>query len=529
MDKFITAGEKMGLTGRDLRDFVTEQMDKERQERAAHRELEKAKAETEKKKAEADVETAKAKAEADVESAKIKIQIEAETTKAKLDAEIQQKNLELEFQLKQHKQQLEHERELHKTKKDNSSRDSITIPQAPQLPMFVDGTDDMNSFLERFERIAKIQGWESENWAIMLSTLLSGTALDVYARLSSADAMNYKLVKMALLKRYNMTEEGFRSKFRSARPQKGENPSQFITRIRCYLNHWIDMAEIKSFDAFKDLIIREQFDNICPQELTQHLKEDQFVSMENMCEQAERYLEAHGQTLYSDTRKERSHIQPIDSNRPEAYTGSEQDRDSKSEYRQGKECYNCHKIGHIKTECRQQNGGNEQQCTNCKLFGHLAEVCRNTGTVIAGTMCVQNSSDRTKCTIGKRGYGTSLKTSKGIVGNHAVNIIRDSGCNSICVNKNLVSKKQMTGNFKVCKLMDGSEQKLPTALIDIDTPYLRKCNVTAVCLEKPIFDLVIGDVPGASCMCSPDLEWSSKAMPTISHYPEYDTWTEPDD
>ena len=193
--------------------------------------------------------------------------------------------------------------------------------------MFVDGTDDMNSFLERFER-AKIQGWESENWAIMLSTLLSGTALDVYARLSSADAMNYKLVKMALLKRYNMTEEGFRSKFRSARPQKGENPSQFITRIRSYLNHWIDMAEIKSFDAFKDLIIREQFDNICPQELTQHLKEDQFVSMENMCEQAERYLEAHSQTSYSDTRKERSHIQP---KTPTDQRHREQDRDSKSD------------------------------------------------------------------------------------------------------------------------------------------------------------------------------------------------------
>ena len=88
------------------------------------------------------------------------------------------------------------------------------------------------------------------------------------------------------------------------------------------------------------------------------MKEDQFVSMENMCEQAERYLEAHSQTLY-DTRKKRSHIQPTDSNRTEAYTGSEQD--TKSECRQGKECYNCHKIGHIKTECRQQNGGTEQQ------------------------------------------------------------------------------------------------------------------------------------------------------------------------
>ena len=127
----------------------------------------------------------------------------------------------------------------------------------------------------------------------MLSTLLSGIALDVYASLSSDDAMNYKVVKTALLKRYNMTEESFRSKFRNTRPQQGENPSQFTTRIRSYLNHWIEMAEIKSYDALKVLIIREQFNNICPQELMKHLNEDEFVSMENMCEQAERYLEAH--------------------------------------------------------------------------------------------------------------------------------------------------------------------------------------------------------------------------------------------
>ena len=507
----------MGLTGTDLRAFVTEQMDKARQERAAHRELERAKAEA---KAEAAKAEAKA-AIANTETEKQKIQMDAEATKAKLDAETQQKNLELEFQLKHYKQQLEHERELNKTKNGNTSRDLFTIPQTPNLPMFADGTDDMNSFLERFERVAGIQGWESRNWAIMLSTLLSGIALDFYARLPSDDAMNYQVVKTALLKRYNMTEEGFRSRFRNAGPQKGENPNQFITRIRSYLNHWIEMAEIKSYDAFKDLIIREQFSNICPQELTKHLKEDEFVSMENMCEQAERYLEAHNQTLYNDTRKEKPHIQATYDNRTETYAGSEQNRDAKPEFRQGKECYNCHKIGHIKTECRQQNGGNEQQCTNCKLFGHLAEVCRNTGTVIAGTMCVQNSSDTPNFSTGTKGYGTSLKTSKGIVGNHVVNIIRDSGCNSICINKNFVSKKQMTGNLKVCKLMDGMEQKLPTALIDVDTPYLRKRNVTAVCLEKPIFDLVIGDVHGASCMCSPDLEWSSKALST-SHYQEYD-------
>ena len=55
---------------------------------------------------------------------------------------------------------------------------------------------------------------------------------------------------------------------------------------------------------------------------------------------------------------------------------------------------------------------------------------------------------------------------------------------------------EMMGDYKVCKLVDGSEQKLSTAFVDIDTPYLRRRHVLAVCLDKPAFDLIIGDVEG---------------------------------
>ena len=63
--------------------------------------------------------------------------------------------------------------------------------------------------------------------------------------------------------------------------------------------------------------------------------------------------------------------------------------------------------------------------------------------------------------------------------------------------------------------MDGSELKLPTAIIDIDTrsPYLKRHHVTAVCMERPSFELVIGDVEGAACKCNPNRQWQSKDMP----------------
>ena len=113
-------------------------------------------------------------------------------------------------------------------------------------------------------------------------------------------------------------------------------------------------------------------------------------------------------------------------------------------------------------------------------------------------------------------FGAQKKTLKGKVGEHIVETFQDSGCDSVCVNRRLVMNNEMTGDYKVCKLVNGTEQKLPTALVDVDTPYLRKCNVVAVCLDEQVFDLIIGDVDGAVSKCNPDITWSPEDGPVIA-------------
>jgi len=61
----------------------------------------------------------------------------------------------------------------------------------------------MNSFLHRSEVYADSQGWSKGQWAIYLSALLK-------------DAQDYEILKDPLLKRFNLTEEGFKQKFRPA-------------------------------------------------------------------------------------------------------------------------------------------------------------------------------------------------------------------------------------------------------------------------------------------------------------------------
>ena len=103
----------------------------------------------------------------------------------------------------------------------------------------------MDSYLLRFERYAIAQKWEPDTWATGLSALLQGKALDVYALMPKEDALNYDKLKVALLKSYELTEEGFKRKYKQCRPEKGETFQQFTTRIESYFTRWIDMASIE--------------------------------------------------------------------------------------------------------------------------------------------------------------------------------------------------------------------------------------------------------------------------------------------
>ena len=87
---------------------------------------------------------------------------------------------------RQEREVLELQLTLAKAKQDNES-DSETQSnnnrlraRTPKLPAFNDGKDDIDAYLHRFERYAIGQGWKKDDWAINLSALLTGKALDVF-------------------------------------------------------------------------------------------------------------------------------------------------------------------------------------------------------------------------------------------------------------------------------------------------------------------------------------------------------------
>ena len=244
IEKLHGIGESLGLKGEELKNFITEERkiakqerDEERERRAEERE---------------------------------RVRSEVELTQLKLNLE----------------------RERQRDRDENCESQVKTRP--PKLPIFDEGKDNLDTYLNRFERYASANEWPLNTWATNLSALLSGKALDTYARLSDSEALDYNTLKDALLKRYDLTSEGFRRKLRSAKPEAGETAQQFIHRMRGYLGKWLKLGGYKEeYDDLIEIILVEQFHKSCSKELSMFIRESLPSSLLDLAKIADRYKEAH--------------------------------------------------------------------------------------------------------------------------------------------------------------------------------------------------------------------------------------------
>jgi len=74
------------------------------------------------------------------------------------------------------------------------------LAKVPRMPYFDEEWDFMDNYLGRFERFAESQKWNKTHWAMYLSALLKGRALDVFSMMPAEQANDYDQLKDALLK-----------------------------------------------------------------------------------------------------------------------------------------------------------------------------------------------------------------------------------------------------------------------------------------------------------------------------------------
>ncbi|XP_071089169.1 uncharacterized protein [Haliotis cracherodii] len=485
LEKIIKLGQSLGYEQNELRTFVKEQTELER-------EKEKEKLEREERAREREIK---------------KLELEERKEREKLEWE--KEKLELE------------ERKERKV----GEKQSGAAPKMPKMPPFDDRNDNIDAYLQRFERVAVAQGWKPCHWAAYLCTPLKGKALEVYSRLSVDDAEDYTAVKTALLKRYEMTEEGFHQKFRTARTDKGEIFTQFVVRFENYFNRWIELSGTqKTFEGVKDLLLREQILNVTGRDLSIFLKERKPKDAMEMARLAEQFIEARGtgpvrygkqgsfgQHDKTEVRGKPGENKAPGGTKPKPFIPIKE-----------RTCYNCSQIGHLAAQCKKPK--NNVASIQVSEYTSNVSVVLPDGTDVEARIPEVVDGDATtseRVSEPDVASGSMFTTDhnmpihKGKVNGKPVDVLRDSGCTGVIVRRSKVEDECLSSETQSCKLADSRVLMLPVAWITVDTSFYTG-KVRAACMDTPLCDLILGNIPGVREPSDPDQMWDKDDIQMVS-------------
>jgi len=358
-------------------------------------------------------------------------------------------------------------------------------------------------------------------------------AFEVYQRLPDEEVGDYEVLKAQLLKRFRLTEGGYRKKLKRSNLEPGELPEQFVQRLRRYLEKWRVMAGYKAqYDSLEDMILRDLYFLTCGKSLQTFLKEKGKLSLKEMTKTSNNYHEAHGYPKGNQDKKSNDN-----DNKPYTH-GKSNDGEPHgpsnvalrckncglrnhhtSEYRNPKGdqgntsnmvCFQRNRVGHKQSQCLMlrtnrphktaamqqmtyELSGSKfspHQCNDCRGEGEIKLACGCMMPVVAGALSPDGQvkwkewrSQMTPCCKGRVNDTTTL-------------VLRDTGSTTCVVKSSLVKREQMTGSYELCMLIDGVVKRYPTTIVDLDTPYYTGM-AKVLCMDTPVQDIIVGNIPGA--------------------------------
>ncbi|KAK9504887.1 hypothetical protein O3M35_009058 [Rhynocoris fuscipes] len=203
------------------------------------------------------------------------------------DREFELKRLELIMKTEELKlKQLERSSEINPVYRSQASSNFDCLRHIKLVPKFRES--EVDKYFLQFERVAQNFGWPRDVWTVLLQSVLTGKAGDIYAQLSFDESKDYNYVKQLILKAYECVPEKYRQLFRKRKKNSNESYPQFVAEKRQIFRRWYQSSKVDSFEKLENLILLEDFYEGLPTEVRLYLSQQ--GEIENI-EQAARLVE----------------------------------------------------------------------------------------------------------------------------------------------------------------------------------------------------------------------------------------------
>ena len=244
-----------------------------------------------------EIELEKIRYEAEFKFKDIENQRQFEMEKLKLELERQDKDrvADLEFKMAQLKQQA----------------DLAAISgyaSAPQFPAATNRTvrldrlkdgDDPLVFFAAVEKLFAARNIPVDQQAGQVVELLGPKALDAYSRMSLEDSRDYNCVRATILKRFQISTDAVREKFRTSSMEKGESFVDFSVKLSSWAQAWFQdhNGAMLSAEDIKEVIVMEQFLARVPEDLRTWLLDKKVKTVREAAELSDGYAQVRRRPL----------------------------------------------------------------------------------------------------------------------------------------------------------------------------------------------------------------------------------------
>ncbi|XP_072019070.1 uncharacterized protein [Amphiura filiformis] len=275
---------------------------------------------------------------------------------------------ELKIKQSQSEAKLDHDKNSGQNK-DSQSLEKPTKTKV-KVPKHDDEKDEIDVYLECFEKVAIMNNWNKKNWCLYLVPELTGKAKLAYRRLSKEHITDYDKLKQSILDAYELNAETYRRKFRSKEKGQDQSVKEWVTELQQISEKWIQQSGVKLDDgkAIRELIVMDQVLTKVPRDLRLYLK-DKSSEINNqaskLAEFADKHIENMGGRKWYDNLAKKTH--GTDRSEYKGTTSSGQSKSNPSSYNpagRGKgatggklnstaerRCYSCQELGHISSQC----------------------------------------------------------------------------------------------------------------------------------------------------------------------------------
>ena len=247
------------------------------------------------------------------------------------ETEARRHQTEMQEQMEMIKRLVESARPLAaETRTSTTAEDGHRTPRDKLVLTKFEEGEDVEAYLTAFERVMTVYSIDRTRWAIKLAPQLSGRALQAYAALSADRASDYQEVKKAILRRYDIGEETYRQRFRTARKKESEAYVELATRLLDLAKKWL--TDCSTAEAVVEKVVLEQLLDITPLDLRVWLCERKLKTVTEAGSLADDFMSAR--------RRKRLDLPKSNGKKREGVS------------KETRRCHICQEEGHIAVNCK---------------------------------------------------------------------------------------------------------------------------------------------------------------------------------